>query len=104
MRGPHDTQFYTTLAQLTEEYDTAQRLGYWPGAGFLTPGVRLGGRGAPLSPEARRARAAEQALQRQRTQQGTFRLGGAAPGQRSLRELAAEVRSMAHTGGATSYS
>lgn len=96
VRGPHDTQFYSTLAKLTEEYDTAQRLGYWPGAGFLTPGVRLGGRDAPLSPEARRQRAAEQALRRaqgSRLGAGGMRLGGAPRGDRSLRELAAEVRS-----------
>ncbi|WFC96468.1 hypothetical protein MBRA1_003125 [Malassezia brasiliensis] len=90
VRGPHDTQFYTTLAQLTDEYDAAQRLGYWPGDGFLTPGTRLGGTPAPTTLAARRERAAAHALQRARTP-GAVRLGGVAAPGRPLRELAAEA-------------
>ena len=56
VRGPHDTQFYTTLTQLTDEYDAAQRLGYWPGDGFLTPGTRLGGAPVPATLAVRRAK------------------------------------------------
>ncbi|KAI3617067.1 hypothetical protein CBS9595_002976 [Malassezia furfur] len=90
VRGPHDTQFYTTLAQLTDEYDAAQRLGYWPGDGFLTPGTRLGGMPVATTLAARRERAAAHALQRAHTP-GAVRLGGVAARGRPLRELAAEA-------------
>ncbi|KAI3624840.1 hypothetical protein CBS14141_003268 [Malassezia furfur] len=90
VRGPHDTQFYTTLTQLTDEYDAAQRLGYWPGDGFLTPGTRLGGAPVPATLAVRRERAATKALQRAQTP-GAVRLGGVAARGRPLRELAAEA-------------
>lgn len=90
VRGPHDTQFYTTLTQFTDEYDAAQRLGYWPGDGFLTPGTRLGGAPVPATLAVRRERAATKALQRAQTP-GAVRLGGVAARGRPLRELAAEA-------------
>lgn len=82
--------FYHTLQALTDEYTTAQRLGYWPGAGFLTPGTRLGGRSGPSNAWERRQITAAAAERRQgQTSQGT-RLGGAASS-RPLNQLAAEA-------------
>lgn len=96
MRGPHDTKFYAALHGLTAEYEEAQRLGYWPGAGFLTPGTRLGGAdGADVPRNLARVQAAEAALRRQRAGgQPPTRLGGRSA-TRPLRELAAEVRGQA---------
>ncbi|WFD45229.1 hypothetical protein MPSI1_003907 [Malassezia psittaci] len=93
VRGPHDVQFYETLATLTNEYETAERLGYWSGSGFLSQGARLGGRGHHLTPAQRRQVAAEQAARRAKNaSRGSARLGGSSMKDRSLRELAAEVR------------
>lgn len=90
MRGPHDDVFYHTLQALTDEYTTAQRLGYWPGAGFLTPGTRLGGRSVPSNAWERRQLAATAAVRRQGQTAGGTRLGGAASS-RPLNQLAAEA-------------
>ncbi|WFD00991.1 hypothetical protein MYAM1_003751 [Malassezia yamatoensis] len=93
VRGPHDVAFYETLATLTNEYETAERLGYWSGSGFLSQGARLGGRGNHLTPAQRRQVAAEQAARRAtNASRGSARLGGSSMKDRSLRELAAEVR------------
>lgn len=91
MRGPHDTQFYEALQSLTTEYENAQRLGYWPGAGFLTAGAKLGGHRNSLSgtSEERRQLAAEAAVRRQTP---PLRLGGSpVPSSVPLRELTAEA-------------
>lgn len=90
MRGPHDTLFYEALQSLTSEYETAQRLGYWPGAGFLSAGARLGGRRGSLPTlQERRILSAEAAVRRQTP---PLRLGGTPPSPFvPLRDLAAEA-------------
>ncbi|WFD32941.1 hypothetical protein MSPP1_003994 [Malassezia sp. CBS 17886] len=91
VRGPHDTVFYRTLRDLTAEYDEAQQLGYWPGAGFLSEGLRLGGTAfAPLQLSERRRRAADKVQERAGARGSAGRLGGRA-GDRTMRELAAEA-------------
>ncbi|WFD34361.1 hypothetical protein MCUN1_001200 [Malassezia cuniculi] len=92
VRGPHDTRFYSVLEELTARYDSAMRLGYWPGAGFLSPGQRLGGGRAPATLfERRNAAVAAAASRASGSHGGAYRLGGTNPTQRSLRELAAEA-------------
>ena len=91
MRGPHDTQFYEALRSLTSEYESAQRLGYWPGAGFLSAGATLGGhrRSLPSTYEDRRRLAAEAAVRRQVP---PVRRGGTpVPSSVPMRDLAAEA-------------
>ncbi|WFD21140.1 hypothetical protein MCAP1_003397 [Malassezia caprae] len=79
VRGPHDTQFYEALRSLTSEYETAQRLGYWPGAGFLSAGTQ----------EERRRLASEAAARRRVP---PVRLGGTpVPSSVPMRILAAEA-------------
>lgn len=90
-RGPHDTRFYRLLEELVARFNTAERLGYLPGIGFLLPGQRLGGKAAPQTLFERREAAAAAAGKRTGLTCGAYRLGGAREA-RSLRELAAEVR------------
>ena len=95
VHGPHDDKFYKFLSGLEDEYDALRRSGY-AGEGFHSEGKRLGASVShDLPPHLARQKAAEAAEKRKQigaVLQGSGRLGGAPRGNKSPRELAAEVR------------